>query len=295
MRKAGALLGLLALVAGGAAAWAVVSPRTGLAGDRRAATQAIPTRIVSMNPCADGILLDLARAEQIAAISHYSQDPASTSLPLRQAMRFAATGDTAEQVIALNPDLVIAGSHVSLPTVMALRRLGIPLLQLPVPQSLDENARQITQIAEAVGARQRGRALNARITQALERARPADGTRAVPALIWQEGGMVPGTGTLADELLTRTGFTNLSASYGLAQWDVMPLENLLARPPALLLTDRSKQGGAQARMLHHPAVAALGKRIAVKDFAPRLLHCAGPTLIEAAARLAAVRREMGGG
>ena len=36
--------------------------------------------------------------------------------------------------------------------------------------------------------------------------------------------------------------------------------------------------------------ATLARRIAIRDYAPRLLHCAGPTIIDAVARLSTVRR-----
>lgn len=148
---------------------------------------------------------------------------------------------------------------------------------------------QISMIAAQLGHAERGVALNTAITQALKQAASQDRLQ-VPALIWQAGGMVPGKGTVADELLTLTGFRNASADYGLQMWDVLPLERLLNAPPKLLLTSI---GAAERedRTLRHPAVRALGKRIKLRDFAPGLLHCAGPTLIPAAQRLAALRRE----
>ena len=210
-----------------------------------------PNRIVSMNPCIDAILMEVARPQQIAAISHYSQDASATSINLVLAKRFRTTAGTAEEVIALNPDLVIAGAHVALPTVHALQRMGIALLQTRVADSVQQSRAQIMQVADAVGAPARGRQLLARIDAALARATPAPTStpkatprlqptpaRAEPisAVIWQGEGMVPGAGTLADELLRRTGFRNMSSEYGLQQWDLLPLEQLLAHPPQVLLT-----------------------------------------------------------
>ena len=48
--------------------------------------------IVSLNPCADAILAEVADPAQLLAISHYSHDPRATSMPLAQARRFRATG-----------------------------------------------------------------------------------------------------------------------------------------------------------------------------------------------------------
>ncbi|MGQ3178579.1 MAG: ABC transporter substrate-binding protein [Blastomonas fulva] len=109
-------------------------------------------------------------------------------------------------------------------------------------------------------------------------------------MIWQGGGLVPGDGTLASELLRVTGFRNLSADYGLKQWDVLPLEYMVAKPPQVLLSvgahDRSD------RMLGHPVLAGLKQQIAVRRYPEKLLHCGGPTIIDAVGHLAQIRRTL---
>jgi iron complex transport system substrate-binding protein len=248
---------------------------------------AAPRRIVSINPCVDAILMHVADAGQIAAISHYSKDPRSASIPAAEAARFAATSGTAEEVVALAPDLVIAGAHVAPATVAALQRLHIPLLQLGVADSIAASRDQISTVAAAVGHPRRGAALNARIDAALMAA--VAQTPPVPALIWLGGGLVPGRATLADELLRRSGFRNLSGDYGLKQWDVLPLEYLVATPPRVLFSFGDARGD---RMLGHPVLKPLAGRIAVRDFPERLLHCGGPTIIDAVNHLAATRRAL---
>lgn len=245
-------------------------------------------RIVSINPCIDAVLVQVADRGQIAAISHYSQDPAATSIRLGLARQFTATSGTAEEVVALAPDLVIAGAHVDPATVAALDRLHITLLQLGVPETIADNRDQISRIADAVGHPDRGQRLNARIDAAVAAAQTAGPP--VPALIWQGGGLVPGEATLASELLRVTGFRNLSRDYGLKQWDVLPLEYLVARPPRVLFSVGDASGGD--RMLSHPVLKPLARRIAVRGYPERLLHCGGPTIIDAVAELARARRSL---
>lgn len=260
------------------------------AGQRRLPEAAALPRVVSINPCVDAVLMQVADPAQIAAISHYSQDPRATSIPLDQARRFVATSGTAEEVVALAPDLVIAGGHVAPSTISALHRMNIPLVQIGVPESISENTAQIRTIAAAIRKPARGEALVARIDTAVRAATATASNTAPGALIWQGGGLVPGDGTLASELLRVTGYRNLSADYGLKQWDVLPLEHLVARPPRVLLSvgahDRSD------RMLGHPVLAGLKQRIAVRRYPEKLLHCGGPTIIEAVGHLAEIRRSL---
>lgn len=254
----------------------------------RTARSTLP-RVVSINPCVDAVLMQVAEPGQIAAISHYSQDPRATSIPLDQARRFAVTSGTAEEVVAKAPDVVIAGAHVAPATIAALHRMRISLVQIGVPESIAESEAQIRTIAAAVGQRGRGEALVARIDAAVRAASVQHGP-APDALIWQGGGLVPGEGTLASELLGRTGYRNMSADYGLKRWDVLPLEHLVARPPQVLLSVGAED--SSDRMLRHPVLARLRQAIAVRRYPERLLHCGGPTIIDAVGHLARIRRAL---
>ncbi|HVY79375.1 MAG TPA: ABC transporter substrate-binding protein [Steroidobacteraceae bacterium] len=247
-------------------------------------------RVVSINPCVDAVLVRVARPEQILGISHYSQDPRATSIPLETARRFRATSGTAEEVVALAPDLVMSGPHVAPSTIFALERMNIRILKFSVPESVAESERQIRQIAAVVGAPERGEQIVRAIERALVAASPRD-ERRVSAVIWQNGGMVPGKGSLADQLLQLTGYRNFSAEYGLAKWDVLPLEYLIASPPEVVLSVAT-DGADRDRMLGHPAVRALSERVPFHTYPFRLLQCGGPTIIDAVARLAEVRREL---
>ncbi|MGJ3629565.1 ABC transporter substrate-binding protein [Sphingomonas sp. MMS24-JH45] len=100
---------------------------------------------------------------------------------------------------------------------------------------------------------------------------------------------MPGTGTLPDDLLARAGFRNMSATYGLKQWDVLPIEYLVANPPRVLLSV-GRTSASQDRMTSHPAMRRLAGRIAVATYPDRLMNCGGPTIVEAMARLRAIRR-----
>lgn len=245
-------------------------------------------RIVSINPCVDSVLMQVADPAQIAGISHYSQDPRATSIPLPLARRFHATSGTAEEVVALAPDIVMSGPHVAPATIAALKRMHIRLVQYPVADSVVESEAQVREIAALTGHAERGAALAERMAAA---ARPSD-QPPIPALVWQSGGLVPGADTLTDDLLRRAGFRNMSAVYGLRKWDVLPLEYLIARPPTVLLSVGVAETG-EDRVLTHPAVRRLAQRITVAPYPTRLMNCGGPTIIAAMARLRQVRRDIG--
>lgn len=245
-------------------------------------------RLASLNPCSDAVLAEVADPAQIAALSHYSRDPAASSMDLALARRLPSTGSSVEELAKLRPDLVIADPFLPASTAAALADLDIPVTRLPIATSVEESREQVRAIARLAGQGARGEALVARIDAALVRAAPPAGHRAISAVVWQGGGIVPGEGSLIVDLLRRTGFRSLSAAKGMKQSDFLPLELMIADPPQVILA----AGNAHAqenRLLAHPALAALGGTRR-ETFEPSLLWCGGPTIVRAAERLAQVRR-----
>lgn len=257
------------------------------------ARETIPARIVSMNPCIDAVLREIADPRRIAGISHYSRDARASSVPVDWARRFPAIGDEAEDVIAARPDLVLAGPLVAPQTVAALDRLGIRVVKIGVPSTVEESQAQVMQIGRIIGQPDRARMLNARIGSAMAGAAPDHPENGAPsALIWQNGGLVPGKGTLADELLVRSGFRSASGALGLAQWDMVSLERLLSIAPDVVMTgsggmDAGAAGGGGGG---HPALSRAAAHVLFAELPSHMLHCGGPVIIDAAARLGAIRR-----
>ncbi len=249
------------------------------------AAQARPLRIASLNPCLDSILVQVADPDQIIAISHYSHDPTATSIPLDIAQKYPAIMDTAEEVIALRPDLVLAGEHTSRATRNALARLNISVLLSAVPQTIAESQAQILEIGRAAGHPDRADLIANKIKALYSK--PYTGKH-IPALIRDNSGLVPGKNTLIDEVLSHTGFDNIATEYGVSWWGLVPLEILIAHPPAVLLTDTR----ASSRFMQHRGAQRLVHHINMQYFPRRLLNCAGPTLIEATVHLMSVREAL---
>ncbi len=242
-------------------------------------------RIVSLNPCTDAILVEVADPAQILALSAYSRDRASSSLPAGVADRYAVTHGTVEEVVTLHPDVVFDGAFVAPATADAYRRLGLRLETLGTQRSIADGLRDVHRLAAIAGHPDRGNALAWRIEAALAQSAPPPGARPIDTVLWEWGGMVAGRDTLIDDLLGRTGFANMAARQGYAQADLYPIERLLAHPPRLILTV------GDDRALHHPALRAIPGTTRA-DFPAGLLYCGGPAMIRAAQWLADVRRSL---
>ena len=250
-----------------------------------------PQRIVSLNPCLDVILVHVADRAQIAALSHYARDSyGSTFAPLARTLPF--TYETAEEVIARSPDLVMTGRHSSLATRNALDRLKIATALFGVPETVAESLEQVREVAALVGHPERGEALIREIEGALVDAAPKPGTPRLSALVFMPGGFASGPGTLMDEMMRRTGLENAAARYGLTSSRRVPLERIIADPPDVLLAGEAYPGAPNwaLRVMTHPALGRVADRMERATFPERLLFCGGPVLIQSAAALSRARQ-----
>jgi len=255
-----------------------------------APAQAAPRHIVSLNPCLDAILLALADPGQIAALSHYSHDASQFAFAV-QARRFPVTWGSAEEVVALAPDLVLSNGASAVDLTGVMSRLHVREADFGVPSSIDESLAQVRAIAALVGRPERGAALEAQVRAALVAAAPRQGEPRLAALVFEYHGLASGPGTLMDELMRRAGFDNLAPRYGLTQTGEAPLEALIADPPQVLLSGRlaPNEPPWADRVLAHPALRALAGRIRRETFPEPLMFCGGPTMIPALAALTAAR------
>ncbi len=254
-----------------------------------------PRRIVSLNPCLDAILLDVADPGQITALSHYSTDPALSYVADR-ARSFRHVWGSGEEIAVLRPDLVLISGAGALQLQGVLPRLHIESANFTVPRTIKESEAQVRRVAALAGHPERGEAVVARIEAALKAAAPAAGEPLLTALIYESEGLASGPDTLMDQLMGRTGFRNAARRYGLKRTADVPLEDVLANPPQVLLSGRLTPGEPSwgDRVLSHPALRSLGARMHEESFPATLLFCAGPVLIPAATALAHARRDADG-
>nr|WP_247713200.1 ABC transporter substrate-binding protein [Qipengyuania polymorpha] len=253
------------------------------AGGGAAGEEVAGPTVVSLNPCTDAILAQVAAPGQLLAVSHYSKDPSSSSMEPEDAARFAATGGTVEEVLALDPDVVVASSFLAPATRAALKEFGVEVVTFGGTATVEESLAQVRELAALVGDEAAGERLVADIEGALAEAAPVGPS--VEAALWQPGGIVPGEASLVSDLLRRTGFSSYSAARGMAQADYLSLEQVVADPPEVLLIAGSERGQS------HPALENLaGMRR--ESFDTRLIYCGGPTIIRAAQRLAEIRQSL---
>lgn len=191
-----------------------------------------PTRIVSLDYCADQYVLKLADREQILAVS--PDAPKDFSYMRETAAGLPTVRPVAEDVLILKPDLIVR-SYGGGPNAAAFfERAGIPVLQLGWVSSLDADdpgsiPSVIHQVADGLGQSSRGDALVAEFRSRLDAVQARRGNQT--ALYMSQGGVTTGPGSLIHEMMAAAGLENFQEAPG---WHSLPLERLAYEKPDVI-------------------------------------------------------------
>jgi iron complex transport system substrate-binding protein len=239
-------------------------------------------RIVSMNVCTDQLLLPLADPEQILGLSRFSRD-AWQSFAADDARRYRILSGSAEDILVLKPDIVVAGLFDKRSTRELLKDKGVHLAEFAVPRKLDDVKAQIREMGDVVGHPDRASAQIARLDDAIARARQAVAIKRYRVLPLSRRGWVTGSDSLISSLLTETGLFNAAGDLGITFGGFVSLEAIVNLKPDLIVvseaSDRAEDDGHA--FLLHPALERfypLSRRIIIPE---RLTVCGGVMLADA--------------
>jgi len=249
-----------------------------------------PQRIVSINICGDLLALSLAPRAHIASVTFLAADPIMSPIAHRAAGVTQNYG-RAEEVLALNPDLVLAGRYTARATVNLLKRLGYEVLEFDIAESLDDARAQIRRAAAAMGVPAAGEEMIATLEGRIEIATAGQGASRPLAVVYGPNGFTLGPRSLSGSLVEIAGFDNLAEQAGIIRVGQLPLEQLLlAKPDVLLVETESLHAPSMAtQILSHPALRDLRDRITVVEIPRPLWSCPGPWMADAMDHLAAAR------
>ena len=250
---------------------------------------AAPQRVVSLNVCSDQLLLLLADAQQIAGLSSLARDPELSYLA-DAAAGYPAVGLASEQLLTLQPDLVLVSSYTPRALVERLGERGVAVLTLPNVESSDGIRDNLRTLARHLQQVPRGEALIATLEQRLASSAPPPSS-APRALFLQPNGYTSGSGTLQDEALQRAGWHNAARDLGLEGYRPLTLEQLILLNPDQIITSTplERRNALALRILHHPALQRIGQQRPLHTIDYRYWICAGPMLADAVEQLRQLR------
>jgi len=254
-----------------------------------------PQRIVSLNLCTDQLLLELVEPSRIASLTYLVAEP-HNSVYAPQAEGIHLNHGLAEEIIPLQPDLILAGAFAAHSAVTLLKKLQFPVVIVDLPYSMEQTYQHIRDVAQQVGEPERGEQLIQTMQQRL--ANVQDDTRNQPrqrALLYSPNGYTAGSGTLKHDAIELAGLINVAAEQGITGYGTLSIEELLfTQPQQLLINDPGTAPHSLAHQyIQHPALSRHFGDARITRIPSRLWSCAGPQVVTAVEQLAGLHHSPG--
>mgnify|MGYP003126021410 FL=1 len=242
-----------------------------------------PERIVSLSLCSDELLLRLADRDRIASLSYLSADPDFSAIS-NELSGIHLNRGRAEEVVLLDPDLVLSSQFSASSALNLLQQLGYSISTLGFPTSLQETYAQIRELGLQLEEEERAEMLINEMRDQVEAIRlELDARNNLSAVFYSNNGFSFGRHTLRDSFLQSLGINNVAADYGIVSFGKLPLEVLIEAKPDFLLVDASSlhQNRLAHPLLNHPVLQAYFGEENIIVLPDKYFQCAGPSLLNA--------------
>lgn len=199
-----------------------------------------PQRIVSQTLATDEILLAICPSERIAALSPLATD-SSYSNVTEIAQKLGRSVYNLEQLLALQPDLVLVAQYNRAELLTLLNQVQIPMLKLTRFSQLQDIQENIRNIGQAIGEETRANTLLEQMNTALTKLQTQIPTGSPPRVIsYSIEGLTAGQDTTFDAIVRAIGAVNLSAEQGIRGVVAISSEQLIAWQPDFIVIGAPK-------------------------------------------------------
>ena len=251
-----------------------------------------PQRIVSMAPSNTEILFAVGAGKQVVGRDHFSDYPAEVK-SIKDIGGSMGNYDT-EAIVALHPDLVLAGEINTPEQVASLQQLGLTVYYLPKPTTLEGMFANLETVGQLTGhssaAATLVNSLKLRVAAVDARIKPVTSH---PTVYYELDATDPtkpytaGPGTFVDLLIARAGGNNVGSSLK-GQWAQISMEQLVVANPSIIILGDSAYGTTPDSLKQRTGWGGLAavQNGQIYPFDDNLVSRPGPRLVDGLEALA---------
>jgi iron complex transport system substrate-binding protein len=242
-------------------------------------------RVVSLAPANTEILFAIGAGAQVVGRDETSDYPAGAlTLPTIGGY----SGFNLEAIVALHPDLVLAGGINTPELVASLEQLGMTVFFLPNPARLEEMYTNLETVARLTGHETETNllvdSLKERVAAVDEKLQPLS---YAPTVYYELDATNPtkpytaGPGSFVDLLITRAGGINIGAELQ-GQWAQISMEQMVVANPAIIILGDAAYGETPAKVAARPGWGTLTavQTGQIFPFDDNLVSRPGPRLVD---------------
>jgi len=231
-------------------------------------------KILSLDLCTDWMLAKYADPSQVLALS-----PLLHQYPVDWMTReWPGHDGSLEQILELNPDLVITGEYNALMLRRRLQELGVRVEILSLPKSFSEVDHYEQRLLSLIGKSRVGKSgqktdKRPQVRSNIRSNNQFNNNRKPKLLLLGPNGIGTGRGTFEDDLLQHTGWDNYLTSEGYSNLD---MELIVTNPPDAILWSTSDSAALANLFAKHPVlkqVISKKRWLSTDDWR---WHCPGP-------------------
>ena len=194
-------------------------------------------RIVSLTSAYEPILLEMVGPSRLGAVSFLSKTKGyGPNYELAKSVKVSLYSYAVEKIVYLHPDLVIAPEYTSRDVLDGLEHMGIPVVIISSPKTVQETVALVERLGSVVGAEDKARDMTAKMQQDIEevKALSADTKgQVVISMSSMEG--FSGTGSLFDDMTRVMGLVNGPSHLGYAPRTAFTEERIIEMDPDVIL------------------------------------------------------------
>ncbi|NND90005.1 MAG: ABC transporter substrate-binding protein [Granulosicoccus sp.] len=259
--------------------------------------------VLSINLCADQLVMLLADPGQVRALSALSRDEAGSYF-LEKAYQFPQADVRAEDIIHRAPDVVITSRFSSRHTLSMLDELGIRVETLDMADSVEAMLGNIRHMGDILQQQRRAAdlitSLRTRLAKidarvALQNALLDEANIDYPrAAVYDANGYTVGANSLRGEAMVRAGWHNVASDMGIETYGVLQLEDMIRLAPQVLIESPYGEGtySRAQNLTRHPALRKAGLNPLIVTVPSNQTICDGPWLVDVIENLANAREEL---
>jgi len=203
---------------------------------RASTAQTAPRRVVSINLAADEILLEILPPGRLVAVTRFVDEPGGSNVVGKVPASIARIPRAdMEQIVALEPDLVVVSEYTDADFLELLRRSGLRQHRMRGLTSLPGIRAAMLELGRAVGCEEAARTLVARYDARLAAlAGCLQGVRRPRVLYWSNG-MTAGADTAIGSIIEGAGGANVGRELGLEGIVPLGAERAFVSDPDVVL------------------------------------------------------------
>lgn len=219
-----------------------------------------PQRIVSLTLATDEILLSLVDTARVRGVTYLAGDSMWTNVgEIARQVEHTVQSDP-EQIIALEPDLVLAATYNNPDHIKLLRDAGIPVVVVSLFDSVGRVADNIRFVAHLTGDEARAEELISAMEERLAaiEAQVAKAETKPRVLFYTAFGSSAGKGSTFSDIVQRAGGINLGDEALDSPFGEISLEKIVELNPDVIITDEfapEDNAAWQENFSNHPALA----------------------------------------